>query len=88
MNVVVDPNSTIFHKLGGSMDRWSGRAIYHNLLSNFIFINKHLGWRKITGLTYLFILTVKILRDYAKDYLKGKEYIKNKKKWRGAKHSF
>lgn len=83
--VIVDPQTTIYHKLGGSMDRWSGRAIYHNLLSNYLFIGKHLGLRKISGYFYLLILTLKILRDYFRDFLKGKNFLMNKKKWRGAK---
>jgi len=61
--VVVDPQGFIYHKLGGSMDRWSSRAIYRNLLGNFIFISKHLGWRRFTGYAYLLTLTGKILFD-------------------------
>lgn len=61
--VVVDPKSVIYHKLGGSMDRWSKRAIFHNLFGNFIFISKHLGLRRITGYTYLLVLTAKIIFD-------------------------
>ena len=87
-NVKVDPGATIYHKLGGSMDRWSGRAIYHNLLSNFIFINRHLGLRKITGWAYLFILAMKISRDYLFARIKGNEFWKIKKMWRGARHEF
>lgn len=86
--VLVDPTSTIYHKLGGSMDRWSVRAIYHNLLSNYIFISKHLGIRRLTGYAYLTVLTLKIIRDYLLTSLKGKNYLLNKKKWRGAKHEF
>lgn len=86
--VVVDPKSTLYHKLGGSMDRWSGRAIYHNLLSNYIFITKHLGVRRLTGYFYLTVLTLKILRDYTISGLKGRSYWLNKKKWRGAKHEY
>jgi GT2 family glycosyltransferase len=59
----VDPISFVYHKLGGSMDRWSKRAIFHNLYGNFIFIAKHLGWRRITGFAYLFVLTTKIIID-------------------------
>jgi len=62
-NVIVDPNSIIYHKLGGSMDRWSKRAIFHNLMGNFIFISKHLGVRRITGYIYLVALTIKIIFD-------------------------
>lgn len=77
--VIVDPNSVIYHKLGGSMDRWSKRAIYRNLLGNFIFITKHLGWRRLTGYAYLAILTAKIVRDrIMEDY---------NRKWRGARHN-
>ncbi len=65
MRVVVDPASFIYHKLGGSMDRWSKRAIFYNLLGNFIFITKHLGWRRPTGYAYLAFLTLKIIKDRA-----------------------
>lgn len=61
--VVVDPKTYIYHKLGGSMDRWSKRAIYYNLLGNFIFITKHLGLRRLTGYFYLGILALKIIKD-------------------------
>lgn len=66
---VVDPRHYIIHKLGGSMDRWSGRAIYRNLTGNFIFITKHLGWHRVTGYTYLFILTAKIIIDRLRGYI-------------------
>lgn len=85
-SVLVDPASTIFHKLGGSMDRWSARAIYYNLLSNFIFISKHFGIRRITAYTYLFTLTLKILRDNIISYFRGNNFNSKKKMWRGAKH--
>uniref|UniRef100_A0A7C4QXC5 Glycosyltransferase family 2 protein n=1 Tax=candidate division CPR3 bacterium TaxID=2268181 RepID=A0A7C4QXC5_UNCC3 len=65
--VKVDPTSLIYHKLGGSIGRWSKMAIFHNLSSNFIFISKHLGLRRITGYSYLFILTIKIIIDFIKD---------------------
>lgn len=77
--VIVDPKSTIYHKLGGSMDRWSTRAIYRNLLGNLIFITKHLGWRRITGYAYLALLTAKIIRDRILD-----NYNRS---WRGARPS-
>jgi len=67
--VAVDKESVIWHKLGGSMDRWSNRAIYHHLVGNFIFITKHLGWRRITGYSYLFILTAKIVFDRVRGYI-------------------
>src|SRR3990167_1927416 len=62
-SVIVDPTTVIYHKLGGSMDRWSNRAIYRNLLGNFIFITKHLSWKRIIGYAYLSVLTAKIIRD-------------------------
>ena len=61
--MIVDPTTVIYHKLGGSMDRWSNRAIYRNLLGNFIFITKHLSWKRIIGYAYLSVLTAKIIRD-------------------------
>lgn len=67
--VAVDQNAVISHKLGGSMDRWSNRAIYHHLLANFIFISKHLGWHRITGYSYLFALTAKIVFDRVRGYI-------------------
>lgn len=88
--VIVDPSSVIYHKLGGSMDRWSKRAIFHNLFSNFIFITKHLGLRRITGYSYLFILTLKIIKDRIWESLlpyPGDSYIMKKKKWTGAHHN-
>lgn len=82
LEVVVDPKGMIYHKLGGSMDRWSNRAIYRNLTGNLIFIIKHLGWRIPTGLFYLSFLTAKIIMDRVKDHIKG-EITKS---WKGAKH--
>lgn len=79
--VIVDLKSVIYHKLGGSMDRWSKRAIFHNLVGNLIFITKHLGLRRVTGYAYLFFLTAKIVRDRIIDDLR----LKN---WRGARHNF
>ncbi len=61
--VFVDPKTFIYHKLGGSMDRWSTRAIYRNLTGNFIFITRHLGIRSLVGYTYLAVLTAKIVKD-------------------------
>ncbi|OGG26786.1 hypothetical protein A2960_01285 [Candidatus Gottesmanbacteria bacterium RIFCSPLOWO2_01_FULL_39_12b] len=78
--VAVDPKGEIYHKLGGSMDRWSNRAIFHNLLGNFIFITKHMGLRRITGYTYLLLLTLKIIRDRIGD--------KANHDWKGAPHNF
>ena len=86
--VVVDPDSIIYHKLGGSMDRWSNRAIFHNLYSNFIFISKHLGIKKLTGYGYLSVLILKILKDRIMDSLtKSRIDILDNKKWRGARHN-
>lgn len=61
--VIVDPGSIIYHTLGGYMGRWSSKTIINNLFSNFIFISKHLGVRRITAYAYLFILTLKIIKD-------------------------
>ena len=77
--VIVDPKSVIYHKLGGSMDRWSKRAIYRNLLGNLIFITKHLGWRRLSGFAYLAGLTSKIIKDKIMD-----DY---NRKWRGARRT-
>lgn len=79
---IVDPHSFLYHKLGGSMDRWSNRAIYRNLTGNLIFILKHLGIRRVTGLFYIFILTLKIIRDRIKDYNNVEI-----RKWKGAKNT-
>ena len=87
-SVLVDPSSVLYHKLGGSMDRWSLRAIYFNLTSNYIFIAKHLELRMITGFVYLTILTAKIAGDYIMDYVRGKRYIQLKRKWQGAKYTY
>ncbi len=65
---VVDPKSTIYHKLGGTTNRWSKKIIFYNLFSNFIFITKHLGMRRITAYFYLFLLTTKILIDRIRGY--------------------
>ena len=57
----VDIDTVICHKLGSSIGRWSKRAIMYNLISNFKFIRKNLGVRQVTGLIYLFLLTLKII---------------------------
>lgn len=54
-------NVAVYHKLGGSIGRWSKRAIMYNLISNFKFIRKNLGLRQVTGLVYLSLLTLKII---------------------------
>lgn len=58
--ISVCPKIVIFHKLGGSIGRWTRKAIYYNLKSNFIFITKHLGWNRPVGYLYLMILSLKI----------------------------
>jgi len=50
------------------------------LLGNFIFITKHMGLRRITGYTYLLLLTLKIIRDRIGD--------KANHDWKGAPHNF
>lgn len=62
-SISVIPTVSIFHILSDSIGRWSNKAIFFNLKGNFIFISKHLGWRKIIGYTYLVLLTVKITTD-------------------------
>lgn len=59
----VNPATYIEHKLGGSVGRWSNKAIFYNLSSNAIFITKHLGWKRPLGYGYLFLLAGKILLD-------------------------
>lgn len=59
--VALEPKVVIFHKLGGTIGRQSGKNIFHNLKSNFIFINKHLGWRRPIGYLYLAVLSIKII---------------------------
>ncbi|MDP3998539.1 MAG: glycosyltransferase family 2 protein, partial [bacterium] len=63
--IALEPKVVIFHKLGGSAGRWSKTAIFHNLRSNFIFITKHLGWRRPIGYLYLTALSIKIMIDKA-----------------------
>ncbi|MBI3954894.1 glycosyltransferase family 2 protein [Candidatus Gottesmanbacteria bacterium] len=57
----VDREVIVYHKLGSSVGRWSKKAIMYNLISNYKFIRKNLGVRQITGLIYLFLLTLKII---------------------------
>ena len=57
----VDKDVVVYHKLGSSIGRWSKRAIMYNLISNFKFIRKNLGVRQVTGLAYLFLLTIRII---------------------------
>ncbi|MBI2611392.1 glycosyltransferase family 2 protein [Candidatus Gottesmanbacteria bacterium] len=61
--VAVDPQSLIFHKLGGSIKRWSTKAIYYNISSNAIFILKYCGIKTPIALGYLSLLTAKIIMD-------------------------
>lgn len=61
--IALESKVVILHKLGGSVGRWSKTAIWHNLRSNFIFISKHLGWRRPIGYIYLMALSIKILVD-------------------------
>jgi GT2 family glycosyltransferase len=60
-NIMVNPNISIYHKLGRSIGRWSNRAIFYNLLGNFLFITKNLGFRIPIGYIYLLLLTGKII---------------------------
>lgn len=60
-DITVNPKVTVFHKLGGAVGRWSNRAIFYNLRSNFIFITKNLGLKRPIGYTYLLVLTGKII---------------------------
>jgi GT2 family glycosyltransferase len=62
--ITVNTSVCVFHKLGGSIGRWSKKAILYNLKNNFLFINKNLEWRKITGFFYLLILSAKIFINY------------------------
>lgn len=59
--IAVNPNINIEHKLGGSIGRWSNKAIYYNLTANAIFIRKNLGLRWPLGYLYLTLLAVKII---------------------------
>lgn len=68
-SISVNPDVYIYHKLGGSIGRWTNKAITNNIIGNFIFINKHLGWRRVTGYGYLFALTAKIVFDRVRGYI-------------------
>lgn len=59
--VRVITDAVVYHKLGGSIGRWSNSAIVYNLRSNLIFIIKHLGWKIPIGTVYLMLLTIKII---------------------------
>ncbi|MBI2617030.1 glycosyltransferase family 2 protein [Candidatus Gottesmanbacteria bacterium] len=59
--VTVDPNIVVYHSLGGSIGRWSDKAIYYNLRGNLRFILKHLGIYIPFGICYLTLLTLKII---------------------------
>ncbi len=61
LKIKVAENAVVYHKLGSSIGRWSRKAILYNLRSNFKFIRKNLGIRQVTGLIYLFLLTLKII---------------------------
>ncbi len=58
----VEPKSVITHQLVEGNQRSSFKK-YHLLRSNFIFINKYLGIRRILGYLYLLGLTVKMVMD-------------------------
>lgn len=60
-HIRVNPNTYIYHKLGGAIGLWTNKAIFYNLLGNFIFISKNLGWKIPIGYIYLLLLTVKII---------------------------
>lgn len=64
--IKVNPHVIIDHLLAASIGRGSGKAISNNLRGNFIFINKHLGWRRLIGYFYLLLLSGKILFNYLK----------------------
>jgi GT2 family glycosyltransferase len=59
----VNPQVIIYHALSSSIGRFSNKAIYYNVTSNLRFITKHLGWRRLTGYFYLFVLSSKIVID-------------------------
>lgn len=61
--VVVNQDVVVTHKLSGSIGRWTKKAIFYNIGSNFKFISKRLGWRKPIGYGYLVLLTGKIVMD-------------------------
>lgn len=69
MNFPITVDVTVFveHKLGGSIGRWSHRAIFYNLWGNFLFITKHLGFRRPIGYIYLLLLSGKIVIDLLKE---------------------
>lgn len=59
--IKIVPDISVYHKMGGSVGRWTNKAIYYNLTGNFKFITKNLGIRMPVGYAYLFLLTVKII---------------------------
>lgn len=59
--ISINTDVIINHKLSGSIGKWSNEAICNNIRSNFIFIYKNLGWRKIIGFVYLILFTLKII---------------------------
>ncbi len=61
LKIAVNPNTTIYHKLGSAIGRWTNKAIFYNLVGNFIFISKHLDWKRPIGYIYLVLLTGKII---------------------------
>lgn len=62
-HIFVHPEALITHTLGGSIGKWTNKAIYFNLCGNLLFIIKHLKWRIPVGLLYLTALTGKIVWD-------------------------
>lgn len=65
--IAVASNAVLEHKLGGSIGRWTKKAIYYNLKGNFLFVRKNLKWRQPIGYFYLFLLGTKILWDKIKE---------------------
>ncbi|KKS98544.1 MAG: glycosyltransferase [Candidatus Gottesmanbacteria bacterium GW2011_GWA2_43_14] len=61
--VGVNQNVTVKHKLSSAIGRWSDKAIYYNLVSNFKIVNKHFGLNRLSAWMYLSLLTVKIIWD-------------------------
>lgn len=60
--VAVESASVINHELIEGKEK-SIFQKYHLLRSNFIFINKYLGWKRLFGYLYLLLLVVKIVLD-------------------------
>lgn len=73
--IEVNQDAVVEHKLGSAIGRWSNKAIYYNIWGNFIFINKHLGWRKPIGWGYLAALSVKIIIDKVLNYSLSNRFL-------------